>query len=133
MKKFVKFISLTLVAMSLLAFSIPAMAAELSVADGKSAKYLFDISNCTSAPTFSVRPINTAANHTAQVKLNYNDLTVSSTYFKYSNAIGLSGSMTEKTLRQNANNFAFVSGRSDRAQIQLVSTNGAFAIRFYKN
>lgn len=133
MKKIVKFISLALVAMSLLAVAAPALAAELSVGDGKTAKYLYNISDRTTAPTFSVRPINTTANHTAQVKLNYNDLKVSSTYFKTSNTMGLSGSMTEKTLKQNANNFSFVPGRSDRAQIELISTDGDFSIRFSMN
>lgn len=133
MKKFVKIISLTMVVMSLMAVAAPALAAELSVGNGGSSKYLYDISNRTTAPTFSVRPINTEANHSANVYLNYNDLTVGSTYYKRSNSISLSGSMTEKTLRENASVFKFVPGRSDRAQIQLVSTDGTFSIRFSMN
>lgn len=118
-----KIIALALLVVSLLSLSIPAFAGELTVGSGGTGKYLYDISGRTTAPSFSVRPINTAANHTANVKLNYNDLTVSATYFKVSNTIGLSGSMTEKTLRESSL-FRFVPGRSDKAQIELVSTNG---------
>lgn len=132
MKNVKKLFALALVVMSVMAIAIPAMAAELSVVDGGSGKYLFDISGRTTAPTFSVRPINTPANHTANVRLNYNDLTISPTYFKFSNSIGLSGSMNEQTLRESSN-FRFVQGRSDRAQIQLVSTSGSFSIRFNMN
>ena len=133
MSRFHRSMSICLVVVSLMCISLPAFAGELYVANGGTSKYLFNISSRTTAPTFSIRPINTAANHTANVKLNYNDLLVGSTYYKYSNAIGLSGSMTEQTLCQNPANFSFVPGRSDRAQIALTSTYGDFAIRVYMN
>lgn len=124
-----KIIALALLVVSLLSISIPAFAGELTVGSGGSDKFLYDISGRTTAPSFSVRPINTAANHTANVKLNFNDLTVAANYFKVSNTIGLSGSTTEKILRESST-FRFVPGRSDKAQIELISTNGSFSIRF---
>ncbi len=133
MNRFAKLISIALIILSLMTIVASAMAAELSVTDGGTDKYLFNISNRTTAPTFSVRAINTPAANTAQVDLNYNDLTKGTTYFMYSNSIGLSGSSTEKTLREDGNNFSFVSGRSTRAQIVLTSSDGDFSIRFYMN
>lgn len=133
MKKFVKMISMMLVIVSLLSIAIPAMAGELTVTSGRTGKYLYNISGRSNAPTFSIRTINTDANVSAKVKLNYNDLTVGSTYYKYSNSIGVYGGMTEKTLRENASNFAFVPGRSDRAQIVLAESNGPITIRFSMN
>lgn len=133
MKKFAKMISMMLIIVSLLSIAIPAMAGELTVTSGKTGKYLYDISGRSSAPTFSIRTINTDASVTAQVKLNYNDLTVGSTYYKYSNSLGVYGSMTEKTLRENASNFAFVQGRSNRAQLVLTNSDGPITIRFSMN
>lgn len=132
-KKFVKMISMMLIAVSLLAIALPAMAGELTVSSGQTQKYLYDISGRSTAPTFSVRTFNTPTGTTATVKLNYNDLTVGSTYFKFSNSIGVSGGMTEKTLRENTSNFKFVPGRSDRAQIVLTGSNGTISIRFNMN
>lgn len=132
MKHLKKILAIVLVVMSVMAITVPSLAAEMTVSDGGTNKYLFDISGRSTAPTFSIRPINTDPLHTATVKLNYNDLTVSPTYFKFSNSMGLSGSMTEKTLTESSN-FRFVQGRSDRAQIQLVSNYGSFTIRFFMN
>lgn len=56
--------------------------------------------------------------------------TVGSTYNKYSNSLGVYGNMTEKTLRENASNFAFVQGCSNRAQIVLTNSDGPITIRF---
>lgn len=133
MKNSKRLLALALVIVSVLAISIPAMAGELTdAAGGKSAKYLFDISGRTTAPTFSIRTINTPVGSTADVSLNYNNA-LGSTYFMHSNTIGVYGGMTEKTLRQDPANYAFNKKISDRAQIELQSTNGTVSIRFSMN
>ena len=131
MKNMNKLLALALVIVSVFSITIPAMAGELSVANKGTAKYLYNIENRTTAPTFSIRTIDTPVGNTGNVQLNYNDLNVSATYFKKSNVIGVNGGMTEKTLKQK--DFSFVAGRTTRAQLVLTSTNGAVAIRFSMN
>lgn len=125
MKNMIKFLALALVIVSVLAISAPALAATETLSPGSSVKYLYDI---TSAPSYNCSlKSGTPSGYYATFTLNYNDLTVSPTTWKKSNSITLtSGTNPVGTLKQDANVFKFVSGRTDRAQVvvRAGSVNG---------
>ena len=130
-----KIISLALIAMSLLIITTHAMADTAThnlvhtKGNSPNAKYLYK--NITKAPTFSIRVAGTLPQNTGNVKLNYNDLTVSETYYKTSNILGVAGGMTEKTLTTGSL-FGFDPKRTNRVQIELIATNGTVYIQFNK-
>jgi hypothetical protein len=129
MKHLKVILAIALVAMSLFAVTLPAMAGTLTHTAGtNSEKYLYNIAGRTTAPIFSIRVANTPVGNTANVRLNLND-SLGSTYFLKSNTIGVSGGMTEKFLTDSST-FWFNPKISDKAQIELLTTNGTVTINF---
>lgn len=115
MKKFMKFISLVLVVMTLLAVSAPALAATSTLAPGQ--KKYKSYEGLSSAPSYTVSLTTyTQYNQFCKVTLSLNDLEDGGAW-KVSAVKTLKRGSTDTVKISPTDTFKWVSGRSDKARL----------------